>query len=78
MRIINVLTIVMGIPSKLISFPIHEEQESEKIIEEAQKIFKVMVKEFDKTVDEDELDECVDEDLWEGDGYEVHLIWSET
>ena len=80
--IINVLELESGIPSKITSFPIWEEQLSENIVEEAENFFKNLIWENSKhRITLEEFEQNIDFNLEEGqyddyNGYEVHIIWS--
>ena len=76
MRIINVLEIINGIPERIESFAIYEEQFSQDIVERAEQFFMSLAIEngymdFDNEfiLDEGNYDD--------GNGYEIYLIWSE-
>ena len=82
MRIINVLELLDGIPSDLVSFVIYEEQLSEDVVEEAEQLF---IEKINKDISPDLLTEDEESDYIEEGvylnvitGYGVFLIWSET
>lgn len=81
MRIINVLEIIKGIPSKIESFPIYEDQLDQEVVDEAEKLFKKMILEnhsFDDETEKDELEACLDDGCFDDkNGYELYIIWSE-
>ena len=82
MRIINVIEIVSGIPNKIESFPIYEDQLSEEIVDEAEKLFIEMILkkelEFNEVLTEEEKEFFLDEGYYDNkNGYELYIIWSE-
>ena len=87
MRIINVLEIINGIPYKIESFPIYEEQLSEEIVDEAEKLFLKLIEENRKSLLKENLSEediedteeyYLDEGVYDNkNGYELYIIWSE-
>ena len=82
MRIINVIEIVSGIPNKIESFPIYEDQLSEEIVDEAEKLFIEMILkkelEFNEVLTEEEKEFFLDEGYYDNkNGYALYIIWSE-
>jgi hypothetical protein len=78
MRIINVLEIINGIPSQIESFPIWEEQLSQEVVDEAEKLFIQLCKaggsiEFS----DEEIEYILDEGQYDDhNGHEIYIIWS--
>ena len=81
MQIVNILEIIKGIPSKIESFPIYEDQLDQEVVEKAEELFKKMILEnhsFDDETEEDELEECLDNSYFDDNhGYKIYIIWSE-
>lgn len=80
MRIINILTIVSGTPHQIESFAIYEEQLSQYVVDEAEKIFKQSILDnytFQEQDNKDEiLEEAVENGYFDMMDWEVYLIWS--
>lgn len=76
MRILNVIEVLGGDISQILSYPIHEDQLSEEVIEQAEDTFKKILMEV-KGMEEDECDSCIEDGYYSDDnGWEVYLMWS--
>lgn len=87
MRIINILEIINGIPNKIESFPIYEDQLSQEIVHKAEKFFLQLIEEnrkplLNEDLDLEDIEETeefyLDEGVYDNkNGYELYIIWSE-
>ncbi len=76
MRIINIIEIVDNNVQSIESFGIHEEQLSQDVVNEAEKLFKAKAKENGCILTDEELDEVIGDGYWECGNYAVNLVWS--
>lgn len=77
MRILNIVEQLNGTISQILSFPVHEEQLSQDVVDEAENTFKQIINEV-KGIDED-IDSYIEDGCYDDDnGWVVSLIWSET
>lgn len=75
MRIINILEIINGIPSRIESFAIYEEQLSQDVVERAEQFFISLATENGHEGDDEFI---LDEGNYDdSNGYEIYIIWSE-
>jgi preprotein translocase subunit Sec63 len=76
MRVINVIEVVGNLVVSVESFGVFEEQLSEDVVDEAEKMFKV--KAIENGADENDLDDCLEEGNYEnGVDYSISIVWSE-
>jgi|LauGreDrversion4_2_1035121.scaffolds.fasta_scaffold2427238_2 hypothetical protein len=76
MRILNVVEMLNGKISQILSFPVIEEQLSQDVIEEAESTFGAVINEVTGLED---LDDIISEWYYSDDnGWELSIIWSET
>lgn len=82
MRIISVIEITNGDFQKVESFPILEEQFSQDIIKNAEKLFSDLIEEYcsqdpDKKDEIDYLvEQAIENGYYDSLGYTIYLIWS--
>lgn len=78
MRIINVVEIISNTLDNIQSFPILEEQLSKEVIENAENLFKIFIKENSNlNLTEKDLQNYVDDGYFDDkNGYIVYLTWS--
>lgn len=80
MNIVNVIEIIKGIPNRIESFPIWEEQLSEEVVEKVEKLFLELIeKKYPRFIeDEFQKEDILDDGYFDDDnGYYVCIIWSE-
>lgn len=79
MRILNIVEQLNGVVSQILSFPVHEEQLSQDVIQEAESTFKGIISEVMGEIDDETLDSYIEDGNYSDDnGWEVSLVWSET
>ena len=71
MTIYNVIKTKDGV-DKMKSFPVIDEQSPSKVIDEATECFKEWIKEVVPDIDDEELEECVEEEIFISGG----IIWN--
>lgn len=79
MRIINILEIINGIPSQIISSAIYEEQLSSDVVEDVEKLFIQMIEEkiSPNLLSDDDRQFYLEEGSYDNkNGYELYIIWS--
>lgn len=77
MRIINIVEVLNGSISQILSFPIHEDQLSEEVVSQAEDTFKKTINEV-TGIDVEDLDSVVEDGYYTDDnGWELSLVWSE-
>ena len=76
MRIINVIEMLNGNISQILSYPINEDKLSEQIIESAEDTFKKILIEV-RGFEEEDCEEFVESGYYcDDNGWEVYLTWS--
>ena len=76
MRILNVVEMLNGKISQILSFPVIEEQLSQDVIDEVETTFGAIINEVTGL---EELDDVISEWYYSDDnGWELSIIWSET
>lgn len=79
MRILNIVEQLNGVVSQILSFPVHEEQLSQDVVQEAESTFKSIISEVMGEIDDETLDSYIEDGNYSDDnGWEVSLVWSET
>jgi len=83
MRIINIVTVKNGVVNDINSFPIHEEQLSDEIINEAEKCFKDNVVKLIGSAEAMENEEITFDNVLENGYYSIgnesiNICWSYT
>ena len=78
MRIINILELINGIPQQIQSFPIYEEQFSQDVVENAEKLYVEMMKYHEPEISEEDVEWCLNEGFYDNrKGKELFIIWSD-
>ena len=79
-RIINLLEVLQGVPSKINSFPFdgNDKNAEEEAVKKAEKLFCDAIKLKETDMSDDDI-ECFLEDAYydNNNGYEIYIIWSE-
>lgn len=77
MRILNIVELLNGTVSQILSYPVHEEQLSQDVVDEAEGMFKDIIKEVDGEIKD--IDSYIEDGYYtDNKGWELSLVWSET
>lgn len=79
MRIINVISAENGTVIDIESFAVHEEQLSNDVVEEAEKLFRKKILELNPELDDDDIEEIIDDGFYEYENETIcgiSLVWS--
>jgi hypothetical protein len=80
MRIINIVEVADTVVLGVLSFIVYEEQLSNDVIEEAEKVFKEIVSKHIDTEDGVDMDDLINSYLEDGvyysNGYSCSIVWS--
>lgn len=78
MRILNVIELLNGTITQILSYPVYEEQLSQDVVDEAEKMFTSIINEVNGT-DIEDMDSFIEDGYYSDDnGWELYLTWSET
>ena len=76
MRIINVIEILEGSITRILSFPIFEDQLSDEVVEQAEKTFSDIVKEHREDFNDEDIETLIEDGSYHDDnGYSVQIVW---
>lgn len=78
MRILNIVEQLNGVVSQILSYPVHEEQLSQDVVDSAEGMFKGIINEV-TGIDTEDMDSFIEDGYYTDDnGWELSLVWSET
>jgi hypothetical protein len=79
MRIINVILVSQGIVHSIESYPIHEEQLSSEVVEQAEEQFKLECLQLKEDISDEEMNVHLENGYFDSEiNYmSVNLVWSE-
>lgn len=78
MRILNVIELLNGTITQIMSYPVYEEQLSQDVVDEAEKMFSGIINEV-TGIDTEDMDSFIEDGYYSDDnGWELYLTWSET
>ena len=79
MRTINVILVSQGIVHSMRTYPIHEEQLSSEVIEQAESNFKLECLQLDETITDEEMEVHIENGYYDSEiNYmSVNLVWGD-
>ena len=78
MRILNIVEVLNGTISQILSFPVYEEQLSQDVVDDAENTFKSIINEVNG-IDTEDMESFIEDGYYSDDnGWELNLVWSET
>lgn len=77
MRILNIVEQLNGTVSQILSYPVHEEQLSQDVVDQAEDMFKGIISEVSGNIED--IDSYIEDGYYnDNQGWEISLVWSYT
>lgn len=77
MRIINVIEIKEGVVNNITSFGIFEEQLSDDVVKQAEKLYIEKCVEYGYEENDDDNDILIEDGYYSGGNFSINLVWSD-